>query len=363
MSGALRDDAGTTAGDRDVGVSPSDALTIRDAIARAVAGTSLSEAEMSAVMGQMMDGEATPAQIASLLTALRMKGETVDELVGAARAMRARMTPLRLPGPVVDTCGTGGDGLSTFNVSTAAALIAAGAGVAVAKHGNRAVSGSVGGADVLEALGVTVDLPPAGVARCLAEAGIGFCFAPRFHAAMRFAAASRREIGIRTMLNLLGPLSNPAGASAQLVGVFAPRWTTVVAEALGRLGTRRALVVHGADGLDEVSASTETLVSEVAVDGVRTYHLRPSDFGIGAAGPAPRAADAAASAAVIRGILAGEPGPAREVALVNAAAVLVLAARAAEWRDGYRQAEAAIVSGAAAAALERLIATSRAVAA
>jgi anthranilate phosphoribosyltransferase len=343
-------------------VTPSDSLTIQDAIARAVAGESLSEAEMAAVMGRMMEGEATPAQIASLLTALRMKGETVDELVGAARAMRARMTPLRVPAPVVDTCGTGGDGLSTFNVSTAAALIAAGAGVAVAKHGNRAQSGRVGGADVLEALGVTIDLSAAGVARCVAEAGIGFCFAPRFHAAMRFAAAPRREIGIRTMLNLLGPLANPAGADAQLVGVFAPAWTDVIAEALRRLGTRRALVVHGAEGLDEISATGRTRVSEVADGAVRTYHLEPRDFGIAAAGAAPRADDAASSAAIVHGVLAGDAGPARELALVNAAAVLVVAARAADWRDGYGQAARAIASGAAAAALARLVATSGATA-
>jgi anthranilate phosphoribosyltransferase len=350
------------ASDRGGAVTASDATTIQDAIARAVAGESLHEGDMSAVMGRMMDGEATPAQIASLLTALRMKGETVDELVGAARAMRARMTPLRVPGPVVDTCGTGGDGLSTFNVSTAAALIAAGAGVAVAKHGNRAISGRVGGADVLEALGVTVDLSAAGVARCVADAGLGFCFAPRFHAAMRFAAVPRREIGIRTMLNLLGPLANPAGADAQLVGVFAPQWTDVVAEALRRLGTRRALVVHGAEGLDEISASGSTQVSEVADGAVRTYHLEPRDFGLVAAGPAPRADDAAASAAIIRGVLAGEVGPARELALVNAAAVLVVAGRAADWRDGYEQAARAIGSGAAAAALARLVAASGATA-
>src|SRR5205085_2707121 len=325
-------------------------------------GESASEAEMAAVVGRMMDGEATPAQIASLLTALRIKGETVDELVGAARAMRARMTPLRVPVAVVDTCGTGGDGLATFNVSTAAALIAAGAGVAVAKHGNRAISGRVGGADVLEALGVTIDLSASGVARCVAEAGIGFCFAPRFHAAMRLAAAPRREIGIRTMLNLLGPLANPAGADAQLVGVFAPQWTAVVAEALRRLGTRRALVVHGAEGLDEISATGPTQVSEVTDGAVRTYHLEPRDFGITAVGPAPRADDAAASAAMIRGILAGDPGPARELALMNAAAVLVVAGRGVDWRDGYDRAARAIASGAAAAALARLVAASGATA-
>jgi anthranilate phosphoribosyltransferase len=338
-------------------------VTIQDAIARAVSGGSLTEVEMFAVMGRLMDGEGTPAQIAGLLTALCMKGETVDELVGAARAMRARMTPLSVPGPVVDTCGTGGDGLATFNVSTAAALIAAGAGVAVAKHGNRAASGRVGGADVLEALGVAIDLPPAGVARCLAAAGIGFCFAPRFHAAMRFAATPRREIGIRTILNLLGPLANPAGAEAQLVGVFAPQWTDVVAAALRRLGTHRALVVHGADGLDEISAAGPTLVSEVAEGSVRTYHLHPSDFGVAPAGPVPRATDAAASAAIVRGVLAGATGAARELALVNAAAVLVVAGRAADWRDGYERAARAIASGAAAEALARLVATSQAVAA
>jgi len=338
-------------------------MTVPEAIAHVVARRDLSEGDAFDLMGRLMDGEGTPAQVGALLTALRMKGETIDELVGAARAMRARMLEVRVERPVVDTCGTGGDGLHTFNVSTAAALIAAGAGAAVAKHGNRAISGRVGGADALEALGVVVDLPPERVARCIAEAGIGFCFAPRFHAAMRSLAVPRREIGIRTMLNLLGPLANPAGADAQLVGVFAPEWTPLVAEALCRLGTRRALVVHGDDGLDEISAATSTRVSEVAEGKVRTYHLEPGDFGIEPSGPAPVAADAAASAALVRGVLGGEPGPARELALVNAAAVLVVAGKAESMREGYERAAEAIANGAAAQALAHLVTSSRGTAA
>ena len=335
------------------------AITIPEAIGRTVAGAAFSAEEMCALMERLMDGEGTPAQIASLLTALRMRGETVDELVGAARAMRARMVRVPVTGSVIDTCGTGGDGRSTFNISTAAALVAAGAGAVVAKHGNRAASGRVGGADVLEALGVEIDLPAERVAHCLARAGIGFCFAPRFHAAMRFAAAPRREIGIRTLLNLLGPLANPAGADRQLVGVFAPEWTEPVASALARLGSRRALVVHG-DGLDEVSACGPTRVSEVADGAVHTYHLRPEDFGLRALGEAaPCVADAAAGAVVIRDVLAGAPGPARDVVLVNAAAVLVAADIAADWRDGLRRAVAAIDEGAASRVLVRLVQASR----
>jgi anthranilate phosphoribosyltransferase len=211
------------------------ARLLRGAIAAAVAGRNLGEETMRAVVDAIMDGLATPAQIGSLLTALRTKGETVDELVGTARAMRARMLTVPTAAPVVDTCGTGGDGADVFNVSTAVALTVAGAGAAVAKHGNRAQSGRVGGADVLEALGVRIDLPPAGVARCIERAGIGFCFAPRFHGAMRFAAGPRREIGLRTIFNFVGPLANPAGASAQLVGVSEARWTEPMAEALRTL--------------------------------------------------------------------------------------------------------------------------------
>jgi anthranilate phosphoribosyltransferase len=323
--------------------------SIRDFIARAVTGERFGEDDMQDVMGVLMDGEATPAQIASLLTALRMRGETADELVGAARAMRARMARVTFPGPLVDTCGTGGDGLGTFNVSTAAALVAAGAGATVAKHGNRGMSGRVGGADVLEALGVRIDLPAAGVAHCLAKARVGFCFAPRFHAAMRHAAAPRREIGVRTLLNLLGPLANPAGARLQVVGVFAPEWTEPMATALGRLGAERALVVHGGDGMDEISAVQRTRVSELADGSVRSYELAPADFGVapGTAAPA-RVEDAAASAAVIREVLAGAGGAARPLALVNAAAVLVVARVARDWKDGFARAGAAVDGGEAA---------------
>ncbi len=334
------------------------AQLVRDAIAALATGADLDAATMQAVIDVVMAGDATPAQIGSLLTALRMKGETVDELIGTARALRARMLHVPWGGVVVDTCGTGGDGADLFNVSTAVALAVAGAGVAVAKHGNRAQSGRVGGADVLEALGVRVDLPPAGVVRCLEQAGVGFCFAPRFHAAMRFAAGPRREIGLRTILNLVGPLANPAGATVQLVGVSEPRWTVPMAEALARLGTTRAMVVHG-DGIDEVSTSGPTRVSEVRGGVVETYEVRPEDFGLTAATNAPpRVADAAESAAVIRGVLAGAPGPARDLVLVNAATVLVLAGRAADLRTGVALAAAALDGGNGARALARLVETS-----
>jgi anthranilate phosphoribosyltransferase len=334
---------------------------IQAAIARAVAGGHSTEGEMCALMESLMEGEATSAQIASLLTALRMKGETVDELVGAARAMRARMLRVETKRTVVDTCGTGGDGLATFNISTAAALVAAGAGAAVVKHGNRAVSSRVGSADVLAALGVRIDLAPEEVAYCLEHAGVGFCFAPRFHPAMRFVAEPRCEIGIRTVFNLLGPLANPAGAEYQLVGVFAPQWTEPVAAALGRLGARRAFVVHGAEGLDEVSASRTTRVSEVAAGMVRTFELRPEDFGLPALGePPPRVADAGASAAIIKEVLAGRPGPARNLVLLNAGTVLVAAGIASDWRVGVAHAAASIDRGCAASALTRLIEASNA---
>jgi anthranilate phosphoribosyltransferase len=334
------------------------ARLLPDAIAAAVAGRDLGETTMRAVVDEIMTGGATPAQIGALLTALRIKGETVDELVGTARAMRGHMHRVPASGLVVDTCGTGGDGADLFNVSTAVALVVAGAGVAVAKHGNRAQSGRVGGADVLEALGVRIDLAPDGVARCLERAGVGFCFAPRYHGAMRFAAGPRREIGLRTIFNFVGPLANPAGATVQLVGVAEPRWTEPMAEALRRLGAVRALVVHGTDGIDEISSMAPTRVTEVGAGGVRTYELQPSDFGLVATSAPPRVADAAESAAVIKGVLAGEAGPARDLVSVNAAAVLVLAGRAPDWRTGMTAAAAALDGGAAARALARLVETS-----
>lgn len=330
---------------------------VRDAIATVAAGRDLDEATMQAVVDVVMGGAATPAQIGSLLTALRIKGETVDELVGAARALRARMLRVPWGGTTVDTCGTGGDGADLFNVSTAVALVVAGAGVVVAKHGNRAQSGRVGGADVLEALGARIDLPPDGVVRCLERAGVGFCFAPRFHAAMRFAAAPRREIGLRTIFNFVGPLANPAGATVQLVGVSEARWTAPMAEALRRLGTTRAMVVHGS-GIDEISIAGPTRVSEVGPEGVRSYDLAPADFGITQQSLPARIADAAASAAVIRDVLGGVTGAARDIVLANAAAVLVLAGRAPDWRAGTAAAASAIDDGGAARALARLVETS-----
>ncbi len=333
------------------------ARLVRAAIGAVAAGRDLDEATMQSVVDAIMTGDATAAQIGSLLTALRMKGETVDELVGTARALRARMVRVPWGGLAVDTCGTGGDGADLFNVSTAVAFVVAGAGVVVAKHGNRAQSGRVGGADVLEALGVRIDLPPAGVMRCLEHAGVGFCFAPRFHAAMRFVAGPRREIGLRTIFNSVGPLANPAGATVQLVGVSEPRWTVSMAEALRRLGASRAMVVHGS-GIDEISTTGPTQVSEVGPDGVRSYVLGPADFGLAASMPPPRVVDAAASAAIIRDVLAGAPGPARDLVLVNAAAALVLAGHATDWRAGMTVAATAIADGAAARALARLAETS-----
>ncbi len=250
-------------------------MDIRTAIAELTARRDLPEAEMEAVVRAIMDGEATPAQIAGLLVALRMKGERVDEIVGAARAMRQHAMPVTVARAVVDTCGTGGDMRHTFNISTAAALIAAGAGLAVAKHGNRAMSGSVGGADVLEALGVRIDLDAAHVAACIDAVGIGFLFAQAFHPAMRHVAPVRRELGVRTLFNLLGPLTNPAGAQRQLLGVFARQWVEPLAQALGRLGSQCALVVHGEDGLDELSLTGPSAVAELRDGAVRPYRFHP----------------------------------------------------------------------------------------
>ncbi|MDI6713374.1 MAG: anthranilate phosphoribosyltransferase [Anaerosomatales bacterium] len=332
------------------------------AIGRVSTGGSLSEEEARVVMGAIMDGEATPAQIAALVVGMRMKGETVDEIVGFARAMRERATPVRpaIPG-VLDTCGTGGDGLHTFNISTATAFVVAGAGVPVAKHGNRAVSSSAGSADVLEALGVNLDLDSRAMARCIEECGVGFLFAPALHASMRHAAGPRREIGIRTVFNILGPLTNPAGAERQLLGVYDPRLVPVLAEVAGRLGAKRVLVVHGHPGMDEVSASGPTLVAEFDADAgeVRTYEIEPEQAGIARSTLADVVGgDAAENAAILRRVLEGEPGPRRDVVLLNAAAALMAAGVASDLADGVERARASIDSGKAAEALERLIAVS-----
>jgi anthranilate phosphoribosyltransferase len=318
--------------------------------------------EAAAAMGAIMDGEASPAQIAGLLIGLRSKGERPQEIVGLARAMRARA--VRIPGDVgetFDTCGTGGDGGGTFNISSAAAIVIAACGVRVAKHGNRAVSSRCGSADVLEAFGVSIAAAPQVVARCLDETGLAFCFAPVFHPSMKRAAEPRRDLGIRTAFNLLGPLTNPAGARRQLVGVPRPELTELVARALALLGSERAWVVHGADGMDELSILGYTKVSECRAGFVHTFYVHPADFGLPKGDPASLAGgDASANADRIGRVLAGEPGAARDIVLLNAGAALLVAGRAPTVRDGLAMAADAIDSGRAAATLASLVRASRA---
>jgi anthranilate phosphoribosyltransferase len=336
-------------------------MDVAAAIARVVERGDLSAEEMAEVVGAIMDGQATPAQIGALLVALRMKGETVDEVVGAARAMRARALTLRVPeGVVVDTCGTGGDGRGTINVSTMAALVVAAAGVRVAKHGNRAQSSRSGSADVLEALGVDVAAPVAVVEKCIAEVGIGFLFAPAFHGATRHAAAVRREVGVRTLFNLLGPLTNPAGARHQLIGVYASQRVEMVAHALGALGSLHALVVHGQGGLDELAPDGASEVAELRAGEVHRYQLRPRDFGLedeDAAGLA--GGDARENAQAVRDVLAGTRRGAARSAVVMSAAAALYAAGATGLRDGARLAESLIDDGRARRVLDRLVEATR----
>lgn len=334
---------------------------IRDAIDALVTHRRhLSEDEAAAVMTVIMDGEATPAQIGAFVTALRLKGETVDEIAGMARVMRAKALRVVVAGALVDTCGTGGDASGSFNVSTAAAFVAAGAGVRIAKHGNRAMSSASGSADVLEALGVRLDLSPEQVAACIEQAGIGFMFAQAFHPAMRHAAGPRREIGVRTIFNVLGPLTNPAGATAQVVGAPDVAVAEKLAGALGRLGARHALVVHGDDGLDELSISGPTTVYELLNGRVRMYRVTPEEVGLAVA---PRAAirggTAAENAETMRALFKGADSSVRDFVLINAAAALVVGGVAPDLAAGVRQAATVIGSGAALAALDRLIALSR----
>ena len=321
----------------------------------------LSVGEAGAAMEAIMDGRAQPSQIAGFLVGLTMKGECPDEIVGLARTMRARATKLsRSFAPVFDTCGTGGDGANTFNVSTVAALVLAACGVTVAKHGNRSASSRCGSADVLEALGVNVSAGPVAVERCLEEAGIAFLFAPVFHPSMKHAGPTRKELGIRTAFNLLGPLTNPAGATRQLVGVPRPELTELVARSLGQLGAERAWVVHGADGLDEISTTGYTKISECRDGRVNTFYLHPADAGIAKAAPAALAGgNASENADIARAVLAGEPGPARDVVLLNAAAGLLIAGQAATLKEGIGLAAEGIDSGHAAGALMRLVECSK----
>jgi anthranilate phosphoribosyltransferase len=318
--------------------------------------------EAAGAMDEIMEGRAQPAQTAGLLVALAMKGERPAEIVGLARTMRSRAARLsREYAPVFDTCGTGGDRAHTFNVSTIAALVLAACGVRVAKHGNRSVSSRCGSADLFEALGVHIAAPPAVVERCLEEAGIAFFFAPTFHPSMRHAAQTRRDLGIRTAFNLLGPLTNPAGASRQLVGVPRPELTELVARALALLGSERAWVVHGADGLDEISTTGYTKVSECRDGAVNTFYVHPADFGVPKAVPAAlRGGDAADNAAIARAILGGATGAGRDIVVLNAAASLLIAGDVATIGEGIRRAGEAIDSGRAAQVLERLVAVSNA---
>lgn len=335
---------------------------ILKALEKVVAGQDLSRGEAEAAMEAILSGRVTDAQIAGLLTALRVKGETVEELVGFAAAMRRHAQPIFPPGTkhdeiLVDTCGTGGDASGTFNVSTAAAFVVAGAGVRVAKHGNRSISSQCGSADVLEALGVKLDLAPERVGAAIEQVGIGFLFAPAVHTAMKHAMRARRELRLRTVFNLLGPLTNPAGASAQVVGVFQAGYTELIAEALAELGVERAFVVHGMDGLDEISLSGETQIAELRDGGVRSYTVVPEDFGLRRAPlEALAGGDAPTNARIVRRVLRGEMGPHREIVLANAAAALVAAGRAADFLEGVRIAAESIDSGAAKKKLESLVA-------
>lgn len=335
---------------------------ITDAIKKVVGREHLSEADAWAAMGEVMDGQTTPAQIAAFITALRMKGETVAEIAGFARAMRERaqrITPRAET--LIDVVGTGGDRLSTFNISTTTAFVVAAAGGYVAKHGNRAVSRLSGAADVLEALGVGIQVPPEVVRRSIEDIGIGFMFAPIYHAAMKHAVGPRREIGIRTVFNILGPLTNPANASYLVVGTYTPALTEIMAEVLGEMGARRAMVVHGLDGIDELSTLGPTQVSELRDGRVRTRQLTPEELGLERA-----SADAIAggspqeNAAITTAVLQGEGGPRREIVLANAAAALLTAEFADDWRDGLALARRAIDSGAAYEKLEALRAHTRA---
>jgi anthranilate phosphoribosyltransferase len=328
----------------------------RDHLTKIVRKQNLTDTEMAEMIGEILSGNLTDSQIGAFMGALATKGETFEELAGAARAMRRKAHRIQTAaGTVVDTCGTGGDGLNTFNISTTVAFVVAGAGVTVAKHGNRSVSSKCGSADVLETLGVKLDTDPEVVEEAVREIGIGFLFAPVYHGAMRFAAPARKEVGIRSIFNMLGPLTNPAGANCQLLGVFAPELTEMFARALQMLGTRRALVVHGHDGLDEISICAPTRISELADDQVRTYDLNPEDFFEDFADPADLAGgDPADNAEITRKILDGETGPRRNVTLLNAAGALMAAGVAKDIRTGLQQAAAAIDDGKAREKLDAL---------
>jgi anthranilate phosphoribosyltransferase len=341
---------------------------IVESIRKVVERKDLTRDEAFAVMDAIMSGHATDAQIAAFLTALRMKGETVEELIGFARVMREKVSLVRTRARVqtslsgtdremlVDTCGTGGDATGTFNVSTATAFVVSGAGIPVAKHGNRSVSSLCGSADVVEALGVRLDLPPERVGRCVDEVGIGFCYAPLLHKAMKFVMLARREIRIRTVFNILGPLTNPARASAQVIGVYDGALAEVMAQVLMELGTTRAFVVHGQDGLDELSTTGPSRVAELRDGEIRCYAVQPEDFGLPRVGLADlKGGSAADNAEIIRRILAGERGPKRDIVVLNAGAGIAAGGKAADIAAGIALAVQSIDSGAAQDRLARLV--------
>jgi anthranilate phosphoribosyltransferase len=340
-------------------------MTVRDALKRLVAGDDLSEDEAAAVIGDIIAGTATPAQIGGLMVALRTKGETVDEITGFARAARAAASPmpLRATDDLIDTCGTGGDGVGTFNISTVAAFVAAGAGCKVAKHGNRSNLSQSGSADMLEALGINIHMSPDEAARSIEEIGIAFLFAPDYHPGARHAVAARKEIGIRTIFNALGPLVNPSGCRRQLVGVYDAKLTEPIARVLANLGATHVLVVHGEDGLDEVSTTAPTQISEIRTDvnglSPKSYTLVPEQFGLARASLDDlKGGDPQYNASIARRVLNGEPGAWRDIVVLNAGAAIYVAGRAASIADGVRAASESIDSSSACHALERLAARS-----
>ena len=331
---------------------------IKEAIDKVIRGADLTELQAREVFGEIMSGKATSAQIGALIAALRIKGETVEEITGAAKVMREKSLKIHTGSvkAAVDTCGTGGSGKNTFNISTTAAFVAAGCGLKVAKHGNRSASSRCGSADVLEALGVNIDASPDIVAKCIRRIGIGFLYAPLFHKAMKHAIQPRREIGTRTIFNLLGPLSNPADVPYQVVGVYDARLTETIAGVLKKLGSRRALVVHGMDNMDEITITGRTKVSELNKGRIRTYYLTPEKFGLKKARPKDiKGGTAEENAGILLSILKGEKGPGRNVVLMNASAALVAAGKARGFRQGMEMAADSVDSGMAMDKLKQLI--------
>ena len=328
-------------------------------LGKVATGASLSRDETAYVFDKMMSGEATPSQMGALLMGLRVRGETVEEIAGAVSVMRSKMLPVEAPNEAVDVVGTGGDASGSYNISTCASFIVAGAGVPVAKHGNRALSSKSGAADVLAALGVRIDLDPAGISRCIAEAGIGFMFAPSHHPAMKHVGPTRVEMGTRTIFNLLGPLSNPAGVTRQMVGVFAKSWIVPLAEVLRTLGSEKAFVVHGSDGLDEITISGDTDIAVLDEGRIHTFTITPEDVGL-KRHPAEdlKGGDAVHNAKALRAVLDGTDGAYRDVSLFNAAAALVVAGRAKDLKEGVEMARVSLDTGSARARLEHLVAVS-----